>query len=230
MCDFVRLVFIITSDVFIFILFIRFAGWLILSAILAPPWLLFIKYKFSGCDKSRLMLDGEVYVSYVRRFTVKKRCCSSKLSMESWWRSVVLTQCQQERRINMFEEIRDRVLRANLALAEHGLVTLTWGNVSEIDRNEGIIAIKPSGVKYETMRAEDIVILDPDGKKIDGNMNPCPIRPHTLSFTRAFRPWGRWCIHIPSGQRFLPSVQCRYRRSERPTPILFSAKFPEQEN
>lgn len=75
---------------------------------------------------------------------------------------------QQERRINMFEEIRDRVLRANLALAEHGLVTLTWGNVSEIDRNEGIIAIKPSGVKYETMRAEDIVILDPDGKKLTG--------------------------------------------------------------
>ena len=86
----------------------------------------------------------------------------------------------------MFEEIRDRVLRANLALAEHGLVTLTWGNVSEIDRKEGIIAIKPSGVKYETMRAEDIVILDPYGKKIDGDMNPSSDTPTHVELYKSF--------------------------------------------
>lgn len=86
----------------------------------------------------------------------------------------------------MFEEIRDRVLRANLALAEHGLITLTWGNVSEIDRNEGIIAIKPSGVKYETMRAEDIVILDPYGKKIDGDMNPSSDTPTHVELYKSF--------------------------------------------
>lgn len=86
----------------------------------------------------------------------------------------------------MFEEIRDRVLRANLALAEHGLVTLTWGNVSEIDRNEGIIAIKPSGVKYEAMRAEDIVILDPYGKKIDGDMNPSSDTPTHVELYKSF--------------------------------------------
>lgn len=72
----------------------------------------------------------------------------------------------------MYHDLKQRVLDANLALPKYGLVTFTWGNVSEIDRVLGVIAIKPSGVKYENMQVDDIVIIDLDGKKIQGTMNP----------------------------------------------------------
>ena len=63
----------------------------------------------------------------------------------------------------MFDEIRERVYKANVLLKDSNLVTLTWGNVSEIDRQKGIIVIKPSGVDYAEMRAEDMVVTDLDG-------------------------------------------------------------------
>jgi L-ribulose-5-phosphate 4-epimerase len=68
--------------------------------------------------------------------------------------------------------LKKRVLDANLMLPKYGLVALTWGNVSEYDRESGRIAIKPSGVRYETMTAKDIVVLDIDGRIIDGSLNP----------------------------------------------------------
>lgn len=72
----------------------------------------------------------------------------------------------------MFRELKQRVLEANLKLPAYGLVTFTWGNVSEIDRHQGVIAIKPSGVEYDDIRAEDIVIVDLDGNIVDGRLNP----------------------------------------------------------
>ncbi len=72
----------------------------------------------------------------------------------------------------MYQEIRKKVLAANLFLVDNGLVKLTWGNVSEIDREKGIIAIKPSGVSYDEMKAKDIVIVDLDGNIIDGHLKP----------------------------------------------------------
>lgn len=60
----------------------------------------------------------------------------------------------------MFSELKQRVFNANLKLPKYGLVTFTWGNVSEIDRERGVLAIKPSGVEYDAMRAEDMVIVD----------------------------------------------------------------------
>ena len=72
----------------------------------------------------------------------------------------------------MFDEIRERVYKANVLLKDSNLVTLTWGNVSEIDRQKGIIVIKPSGVDYAEMRAEDMVVTDLDGNVIDGNLRP----------------------------------------------------------
>lgn len=72
----------------------------------------------------------------------------------------------------MFSELKQRVLKANLMLPAYGLVTFTWGNVSEIDRNQGVIAIKPSGVEYDSMRAEDIVIVDLEGNIVEGQLNP----------------------------------------------------------
>ena len=63
----------------------------------------------------------------------------------------------------MLEELKQKVYEANMLLPKHGLVTFTWGNVSAIDKETGLIVIKPSGVPYETMKAEDMVVLNPDG-------------------------------------------------------------------
>ena len=70
------------------------------------------------------------------------------------------------------KELKERVFRANLSLKENNLITLTWGNASEIDRESGLIVIKPSGVDYKEMRAADMVIVDLDGNVIEGNMRP----------------------------------------------------------
>lgn len=73
----------------------------------------------------------------------------------------------------MIQEMKERVYKGNLQLPKWGLVTLTWGNVSEINRELGVIVIKPSGVDYEVMTAEDMVITDLDGHKLDeGSLNP----------------------------------------------------------
>lgn len=73
---------------------------------------------------------------------------------------------------NAYQELKERVFSANLQLPKYGLVTFTWGNVSEIDRERGVIAIKPSGVEYDVMTADDIVVLDLEGIRIEGKLNP----------------------------------------------------------
>jgi len=72
----------------------------------------------------------------------------------------------------MVEELKEKVFKANLDLVKHGLVLFTWGNVSEIDRSNNLIVIKPSGVSYDTMKASDMVVIDLDGKIVDGNLKP----------------------------------------------------------
>ena len=72
----------------------------------------------------------------------------------------------------MLEELRSQVLEANLELVRRGLVLYTWGNASGIDRASGLVAIKPSGVPYESMTADDIVISDMDGKIVWGKLKP----------------------------------------------------------
>lgn len=72
----------------------------------------------------------------------------------------------------MYESLRTRVLEANLLLPKYGMVTFTWGNVSEIDRQLGVFAIKPSGVEYDVMTADDIVVVDLNGKVLAGRLNP----------------------------------------------------------
>ena len=72
----------------------------------------------------------------------------------------------------MLKELKQKVLEANLLLPKKGLVTFTWGNVSAIDREKGLIVIKPSGVSYEEMKLEDMVVLDLDGKIVEGRLNP----------------------------------------------------------
>lgn len=72
----------------------------------------------------------------------------------------------------MLEQLKQFVFEANMELPKRGLVTYTWGNVSGIDRESGYIVIKPSGVDYEMMKPEDMVVLDLDGIKIEGNYKP----------------------------------------------------------
>ena len=72
----------------------------------------------------------------------------------------------------MLEELKQRVYEANMLLPKYGLVTFTWGNVSEIDREKGLFAIKPSGVEYDKLTPEDMVIMDLNGNKVEGRYNP----------------------------------------------------------
>lgn len=87
----------------------------------------------------------------------------------------------------MFEELRERAFRANMELWKRGVVIYTWGNVSEADRGAGVFAIKPSGVPYETLREEDIVIVSiADGSRVDGKLNPSSDTPTHAALYRAF--------------------------------------------
>ncbi len=86
----------------------------------------------------------------------------------------------------MLEELKEKVFRANLDLVKHGLVIFTWGNVSAIDRATGLVVIKPSGVSYETMRAEDMVVVALDGKVVEGDLRPSSDTPTHLVLYKAF--------------------------------------------
>lgn len=86
----------------------------------------------------------------------------------------------------MLEELKRRVYEANMLLPKYGLVTFTWGNVSEIDRETGYFAIKPSGVDYEKLTPEDMVLMDLNGNKVEGKYNPSSDTPTHLELYRAF--------------------------------------------
>lgn len=72
----------------------------------------------------------------------------------------------------MLENLKQKVWKANKELPEYGLVTFTWGNASEIDRKEGLFVIKPSGIEYEKLTPEDMVVVDLKGKVVEGKWNP----------------------------------------------------------
>jgi len=86
----------------------------------------------------------------------------------------------------MLKALKDEVLAANLDLPRYGLVTFTWGNVSGIDRERGLVVIKPSGVPYEELKAEDLVVVDLDGNKVEGRLKPSSDTPTHLALYRAF--------------------------------------------
>ncbi|MBQ9112801.1 MAG: L-ribulose-5-phosphate 4-epimerase [Clostridia bacterium] len=86
----------------------------------------------------------------------------------------------------MLEELKEIVLQANLQLVKQGLVTLTWGNVSEIDRASGAIVIKPSGIPYDKMKADDMVVVDLEGNRLEGKWNPSSDLPTHIELYRAF--------------------------------------------
>ncbi len=90
----------------------------------------------------------------------------------------------------MLEELKEKVYQANLQLVEYGLVVLTWGNVSGIDKEKGLFVIKPSGVPYNKLKASDMVVMDLNGNKIEGDLNPSSDTPTHLELYRSFKDIG----------------------------------------
>ena len=87
----------------------------------------------------------------------------------------------------MLEQLKEQVFQANLLLPKHGLITFTWGNVSGVNREQGLMVIKPSGVSYDVMKAEDMVVVEMEtGRVIDGNLKPSSDTPTHLELYKAF--------------------------------------------
>lgn len=112
----------------------------------------------------------------------------------------------------MLEELKNRVCAANLLLPKYGLVTFTWGNVSGIDREKGLIVIKPSGVEYDGMRPEDMVVVDMDGSIVEGRYKPSSDTPTHAALYRAFPALGgivhthsRWATSFAQAGRGIPA-------------------------
>ena len=93
--------------------------------------------------------------------------------------------------------LKEQVLEANLELVRQGLVIYTWGNASAIDRQRGLVAIKPSGVRYDSLKVDDIVVLDLDGRVVDGRLKPSSDTPTHLEIYKAF-PAAGGIVHTHS--------------------------------
>lgn len=113
----------------------------------------------------------------------------------------------------MLEELKQKVYEANMKLPQYGLVTFTWGNVSGIDREKGLVVIKPSGVEYGVMKPSDMVVVSLEtGERVDGALNPSSDTPTHLVLYRAFPELGgvvhthsRWAtIYAQSGRGIPP--------------------------
>jgi len=108
----------------------------------------------------------------------------------------------------MLEKLKEDVFRANLDLVRHGLVIMTWGNVSGIDRESGLMVIKPSGVSYDRMTAADMVVTDLDGNVMEGTLNPSTDAPTHRALYRAF-PWAGGIVHTHSTYATAWAQACR---------------------
>lgn len=95
----------------------------------------------------------------------------------------------------MLEELKKKVYEANMDLPKYGLVTFTWGNASAIDRETGYFVIKPSGVDYDKLRPEDMVVMDLNMNKIEGDLKPSSDTATHCELYKAFPEIGRHCPH-----------------------------------
>ena len=112
----------------------------------------------------------------------------------------------------MLEKLKQDVLQANLLLPKHGLITFTWGNVSGIDREKGLVVIKPSGVEYDGMSAEDMVVVDLDGNRVEGKYKPSSDTPTHVALYKAFPALGgivhthsRWATSFAQAGKGIPA-------------------------
>ncbi len=127
----------------------------------------------------------------------------------------------------MLEDLKRQVLEANLALPKHNLVTLTWGNVSAVDRERGVFVIKPSGVDYSVMTADDMVVVSIEtGEVVEGTKKPSSDTPTHRLLYQAFPPLAALCIRTratpPSGR----SRVSRFQQPAPPTLTISTAPFP----
>lgn len=114
----------------------------------------------------------------------------------------------------MLEQLKETVCAANLQLPRHGLVTFTWGNVSGVDRQQGLMVIKPSGVEYDQMRPEQMVVVElATGRVVEGALNPSSDTPTHLELYRAFPTIGgivhthsRWATIFAQMGRSIPAL------------------------
>ena len=114
----------------------------------------------------------------------------------------------------MLEALKQAVFEANLLLPKHNLVTFTWGNVSGVDREKGLMVIKPSGVEYDTMTADDMVVVDlKTGKKVEGELNPSSDTDTHVVLYNAFPEIGgivhthsRWATSFAQAGRGIPAL------------------------
>ena len=113
----------------------------------------------------------------------------------------------------MLEQLKEKVFQANLELPKRNLVTYTWGNVSGIDRDKSLVVIKPSGVDYEVMTVEDMVVVDLYGKVVEGKRKPSSDTPTHLELYRAFLKVGgivhthsRWATIFAQAGRAIPAM------------------------
>ncbi len=112
----------------------------------------------------------------------------------------------------MLEELKEKVLKANLDLVKHNLVIFTWGNVSGIDREKGLMVIKPSGVPYDDLKASDMVMVDMDGKVVDSKLKPSSDTPTHLVLYQNFPKIGgvvhthsEWATSWAQSNRSIPA-------------------------
>ena len=113
----------------------------------------------------------------------------------------------------MLEQLKETVWKANLLLPKHHLVTFTWGNVSGIDRESGLVVIKPSGVDYDGMTAEDMVVVDLEGNRVEGKWKPSSDTPTHVALYKAFPDCGgivhthsRWATTFAQAGRDIPAM------------------------
>lgn len=113
----------------------------------------------------------------------------------------------------MLESLKDAVLKANLDLPKHGLVTFTWGNVSAINRETNLVVIKPSGVSYDAMTADDMVVVDLDGNVVEGRLRPSSDTPTHLELYRRYGDIGgvvhthsRWATVFAQAGMAIPAL------------------------
>ena len=130
----------------------------------------------------------------------------------------------------MLDKLKIDVFKANLDLVNNGLVIHTWGNVSARDPESGLIVIKPSGVSYKSMKPDDMVVIDPDGKVVEGKLKPSTDAPTHLLLYKTWSKIGG-IVHTHSsyatawaqaGKAFLPL--------EQPMPIIFTERCHVQDH
>ncbi len=135
----------------------------------------------------------------------------------------------------MLKQLKEQVFRSNLLLPKHGLVTFTWGNVSGIERKQGLVVIKPSGVSYETMKADDMVVLEMEtGKVLEGKLKPSSDTPTHIELYKAFpniggivhthsrwatsfaqAGWGLTALGTTHGDYFYGEIPCTRKMTKR---------------